>query len=152
MTCARARLVALMIAASASMIAACGAAPAPTAGDMTSVLSELAAHGATVRDIVAGDPGCADASLQGNGSHIKLMLAADGRDYDVYLFRWRRATDYDAAGGAFSSCVSAFADRLDSSVRVDIVEVSPWRAFGPGWTKDLHDTMQQSLAAAAIGE
>ncbi len=152
MTRARTRLAALAIAAIGGVVVACGAAPAPTAGDMTLVLSELAAHGATVRDIVAGEPGCADASLQGNGSHLKLTLAADGRDYDVYLFRWRRASDYDAASQPFNSCVSSFADSLDSSVRVEIVEISPWRAFGPGWTQDMHDTVQQSLAAAAVGE
>jgi hypothetical protein len=145
-------LMALVVSVSIGGVAACGASPQPTPGDMTSVLSELAAHGATVDDIVAGDVGCGDASLQGNGSHLNLTLAADSRDYDVYLFRWRRTSDYEAASQPFNACVSEFSSTLGSMVAVEIVEVSPWRAFGPAWTKEMHDTMQQSLAAAAVGE
>lgn len=152
MTRGRAGLAALALFAMVAIVDACGAGAQPTAGDMTALLSELSAHGATVRDMVAGDPGCDDASLEGNGSHMKLTLAADGRDYDLYLFRWRRTSDYEAAGRPFEGCVSEFADTLSSSVRVEIVEVSPWRAFGPAWTKLMHDTVEQSLQAAAAGE
>lgn len=128
---------------------ACGPTPTPSPEDMTGVLNELAAHGATVKDIVAGDAGCADPSLHGNASRLTLTLAVDGRDYEVYLFRWRRPSDYEAANGPFQQCVAEFVQ--NRSTDVEIVEVAPWRAFGAGWTFDAKEAIEQSLAAAAAG-
>lgn len=134
------------------MLSSCGTAPTPTPGEMVDVLNELAAHGATVRDVIAGDTGCSEPSLHDNGTRLQLTLASESRDYTVFLFRWRRPSDYDAAAASFSLCVSEFAQRLSSSVSVNVVDVSPWRAYGPGWTPTLHDALQQSLAAAAVGD
>jgi hypothetical protein len=140
---------AALAAAIAFTVAACGPTPTPSPEDMTGVLNEFAAHGATVKDVVAGDAGCADPSLHGNASRLTLTLAADGRDYAVYLFRWRRPSDYEAANAAFQQCVAEFAD--DHSTDVELVEVSPWRAFGAGWTFDAKEVIEQSLVAAAGG-
>lgn len=130
----------------------CGPEPSATPGDMVTLLNELTAHGTTVRDMVAGDAGCSDPTLRDNATRLQLTLASEERDHTVYLFRWRRQSDYDTAAASFSLCVSEFANRLSSSVRVDTVAASPWRAYGPGWTPTLHDALQQSLEAAAVGE
>jgi hypothetical protein len=145
------RRAALVFGAILGIVGACGAAPQPTPGDMTSVLSELATHGATVSDIVAGDAGCTDPTLHDNATRLELTLADDGRPYTVYLFRWRRQTDYDGAAVAFNMCVSQYVATA-GAVGADVIDVSPWRAFGPAWTKEMHDAVQQSLAAAAVGE
>ncbi len=147
----RAQRTTLVFGVIVGLVGACGAAPQPTPGDMTSVLSELAAHGATVSDMVAGDAGCTDPTLRDNATRLELTLADDGRPYTVYLFRWRRQSNYDGAAVAFNMCVSQYLAK-PGAVGADVIDVSPWRAFGPGWTKEMHDAMQQSLAAAAVGE
>jgi len=145
--------IASLTLAGALAVAACGGGgPTPSPADMTGILNELANHGATLKDIVGGDAGCGDATLQANGSRLTLTLAADGRDYDVYLFRWRRAGDFSAAGRPFHLCASEFADSVGASVRVAIVEVQPWRAYGTGWSDEMHDAVQESLTAAAAGQ
>jgi len=133
----------------ALLAAACGAAATPTPDDMTGLLNELESHGAHVEDILAGDAGCPDSELHSNAS--RLTVTSGGRDYDVYLFRWRRPTDYDAANAAFQDCVGAFTTAR-GSVDVEILEVAPWRAFGGGWTAGLKDAIESSLSAAAAGE
>ena len=133
------------------LVAACGPMPAATPDDMVGVLNELTAHGATVTDIIAGDAGCPASSLHSNGSHLKMRFSPDGRDYDVYLFRWRGRTDFDSAAAQFDQCKSEFGNRLGPALPVSVVEVAPWRAFGIGWPSALRDAIEQSLVAAASG-
>lgn len=151
MMAGRTHPAALALSLIVGIVAACAGAPQPTPGDMTAVLSELEAHGATVRDIVAGDAGCGDPTLHDNATRLELTLAADGRGYTVYLFRWRRQVDYDAAAVAFNTCVSEYLTRA-GPVGTVVIDISLWRAYGPGWTQEMHDALLQSLAAAAVGE
>lgn len=118
---------------------------------MTGVLNELTAHGLTVTDIVGGDVGCAGSPLGSNGSHLTATLAADGKDYDIYLLRWRRQSDYEAADPTFQSCVTDYV-RTRGSIEVEVVELSPFRAFGGGWSVDAKEAVEQALAAAVAGE
>jgi hypothetical protein len=142
-------LVALTVT---TLMAGCGGGgPTPTPGDMVDVLAELQAHGATVNDVVADDAGCPDQSLYDNARRIELKLAADGQSYEVFLFRWLDGADYTSAASAFYLCVSSFANR-GTSVHVETVEVSPWRAYGPDWSRDMHDALQEALSAAATGQ
>ena len=133
-----------------ALVVACGPAPTPSPESMTGVLNELAAHGATVTDVLAGDPGCAGSPLRSNASRLTLVLAADGREYHAYLFRWRRPADYEAASEEFSLCVAAFVT-ANGSTEVEVVEVPPWRAYGPGWTAATTEAVEGALAAAAGG-
>jgi hypothetical protein len=123
----------------------------PTPGDMTDVQGELEAHGATIKTAVAGDAGCPDQTLVSNARRLQLTLASDGKTYDVYLFRWTDQSTYSAAASSFDVCVSAFADK-GTSVHVETVELAPWRAYGPDWSKDMHDLLQQALSQAAAGQ
>jgi hypothetical protein len=134
------------------LLAGCyGNSTSPTPGDSVDVLAELAANGATVTDAVAGDAGCSDESLQDNARRLDLTLAADGKPYTVFLFRWRNQAEYAAASSAFYLCVSQYADHR-GSVHVETVEVSPWRAYGPDWGRGMHDALQSALAGAATGQ
>jgi hypothetical protein len=142
----------LLAAALAVLLAGCyGGSSSPTPGDMVDVLGELTAHGLTMTDTVAGDPGCADASLFDNSRRLAVTSAADGRSYTVYLFRWRNVTDYRAAADAFDSCVAAFAGQPGAAT-VEMVDVSPWRAYGPSWTSEVRDALRQALEGAGTGQ
>jgi len=141
----------LAASALAVLVAACyGGSAGPTPGDMVDVLGELSAHGATMTDTVAGDAGCADQSLIDNARRLALSFAADDRTYTVYLFRWLNKADYGEASSAFAGCVAAY-EGANPGVGVETVDVSPWRAFGPGWNQQLHDAVAQALTAAANG-
>jgi hypothetical protein len=139
--------------ATLALVAGCygSSSSSPTPGDMTDVQGELEAHGATIKNAVAGDAGCPDQTLVSNARRLELTLAGDSKTYEVYLFRWKDQSTYTAAAPSFSLCVSAFADR-GSSVHVETVEISPWRAYGPEWSKEMHDALQQALADAATGQ
>ena len=119
-------------------------------GDMTDVQADLEAHGATIKDAVAGDSGCADQSLISVARRLELTLASDRKMYLVYLFRGKDQPTWTAAASAFDRCVSAFANR-GTSVDVETIEVSPWRAYGPNWSRDMRDALQQALSDAAKG-
>lgn len=142
----------LVVALCVLSIAGCyGSSSSPTPGDMVDVLGELTANGLTMTDTVAGDPGCSDSSLFDNARRLQVTAAADGRSYSVYLFRWRNVTDYTAAADAFAGCVAAFAGQ-PGNVSVETVDVSPWRAYGPGWTSEVSQALEQALEGAAAGQ
>ena len=141
----------LAIASLALLLTACyGGSSAPTPGDMTDVLGDLAANGLTMTDTVAGDTGCSDGSLADNARRLEMAFAPDGQSYTVYLFRWRRDADFTAAGPAFDRCAEAYR-QAHPSAPFDTVDVSPWRAFGPAWTPQLREALEQALAGAAAG-
>lgn len=141
----------MLVLTLALALAACGPTPTASPTDMTGVLNEFASHGAVVRDIIAGDAGCAESDLHSNGSHLTLTLTAEARDYGVYLFRWRRPSDYAAGDSAFQQCVAQFAREPSVTEEVQTIEVTPWRAFGTGWSDAMTDVIRQSLVAAAAG-
>ena len=117
---------------------------------MVDVLGELAAHGATMTDAVAGDAGCGDQSLMDNARRLQVSFAPDGKTYTVYVFRWYNNADYREADSAFAGCVTAYQQAHPAST-VDTVDLSPWRAFGPDWSDALRDAVDGALADAAKG-
>jgi len=128
-----------------------GGSTGPTPGDMVDVLGELSAHGATMTDTVAGDAGCPDQTLVDNARKLQVSFAPDGQTYTVYLFRWLNNADYGEAADAFNSCMISY-QSSNAGVTVDKVNVSPWRAFGPGWTSELQDAVAGALTDAATGK
>ena len=134
------------------LVSACyGGSASPTPGDMVDVLGELSAHGVTMTDTVAGDAGCADQTLVDNARKLQVSFSPDGKTYTVYLFRWLNNADYLDAGSAFDNCADAYLAAHPDSV-VDKVDLSPWRAFGPDWTQDLHAAIRGALVDAAQGQ
>lgn len=136
----------------ALLLAGCyGGSTGPTPGDMVDVLGELSAHGVTMTDTVAGDAGCPDQTLVDNARKLQVSFAPDEKTYTVYLFRWLNNADYNQAAQAFDSCVVSYQGSIGGS-SVAKVDVSPWRAYGPDWTQDLHDAVAGALADAATGQ
>ena len=115
---------------------------------MVALLAEMSAHGLSVRDNVAGDPGCGQPSLRDNASRLTIQLAGEPAAYTVFLFRWRRPADFDAAAADFGACVAEFSQ---VGTAVSTLEHSPWRAFGPNWSAALEAALDDSLAGAAGG-
>jgi hypothetical protein len=146
---ARIAPVALVSLLVALLVAGCGTAvPTATPQDMTGVLSALVLRGVAIRQVVGGDTGCPNSPLHSNAARIDLNLEGNGRDQQVYLFRWRRTADYDAAAEGFAECVAQHAAR-STPPAVEVVEVRPWRAYGSGWSRELTSLVREALQAAA---
>jgi hypothetical protein len=64
----------------------------------------------------------------------------------VYLFRWRRAPDFDAEADAFAACL-ADAEGRNPDATVSSSEHSPWRAYGLGWSDELRDTVDVAITS-----
>ena len=141
------RVIATFLAA--SIAAACGTgSPSPSAAEMTEFLQGLVLRGATIHEQVGGDAGCSDSTLYGNALRLELTLAQDGNDYEVFVFRWRKPTDFDASAVRFEGCLDEFASGSARDANVESVEVRPWRAFGPGWSPELRATLEETFRAS----
>jgi hypothetical protein len=126
---------------------AAGSAPTPTPRSVVNVLEGLALRGATIQQAVSGDAGCPSVGLHGNAMRLGLTLDESGDDYEVYLFRWRRPADFEGAAGEFRDCLAEFAS-LHQATDVEVLELAPWRAYGPAWGDDLSDVLEAALRSA----
>jgi hypothetical protein len=108
-------------------LAGCYASAGPSpVGGAEDVIANLVVRGVTVNRTVSGDAGCADQTLYDNAVH--LTTSYQGQVADLYIFEWRRASDFDAAASSFEGCVEAFrVAHPDATVAQ--LESSPWRAF-----------------------
>jgi hypothetical protein len=131
------------------LLAGCGVftAPAPTPAEMDDVIAQLVLRGATIHRLVSGDAGCPSSSLHDNAVHMEISLGTQSATHEIYLLRWRRPSDYDAAAQPFTDCVTEFAS-LNPAQTVSQVDSNPWRAFGPGWTPEVQQTLLEALHAA----
>jgi hypothetical protein len=118
----------------------------PTPGDLSAVQAALALRGVTIHEAVSGDAGCpGQPGLHGNAVRFELSLAGDDQPYEVFLFRWRRPSDFAAAEQSFADCVDEYTAGVSGDVSIDGVEVAPFRAYGPGWSEDLISVLEQAL-------
>jgi hypothetical protein len=125
---------------------ACGTAtPSPSAGGMNEALPALILRGATIHETVSGDAGCPGSSLRSNALRVVLSVPGDDNRYEVHLFRWRRAADFEAAARAFADCVEEYLAGAEGEVPIDEVEESPWRAYGPGWSEEILAIVEGAL-------
>jgi len=140
--------VLLCLALLPGLLAGCtgGAPPTPTPRSVVNVLEGLALRGATIREAVSGDAGCSVAPLRGNAVRLALTLAGSPEQHELYLFRWRRPAQYDAAAADFTDCVEEYAASAEGEV--EVLELAPWRAFGRGWSDELAIVLEESLRAA----
>ena len=131
------------------LLAACGTftAPVPTPQEMDDVIAELVLHGGSVHNLVSGDAGCPTSDLHDNAIHFDLALGNQSATHEVYLLRWRRQADYDAAAQAFADCVAEY-QALHPEQPVSQLESNPWRAYGSGWTPQVEETLRAALQAA----
>jgi hypothetical protein len=124
--------------------------PAPTPAGFSDFVAALVLHGVTVHEQVSGDDGCPRVELHDNATRLTVSSADDPTRRDVHLFRWRRATDFDAAAQTFVMCVTDFRANHPGTV-VDVVEQRPWRAFGADWGDALETAVTEALEASARG-
>ena len=133
----------------ALLLTGCGAfvAPAPTPAEMDDVIADLVLRGATVHRLVSGDAGCPSQDLHDNAIHMEIALGSQSATHEIYLMRWRRQSDYDAAAQDFADCVAEY-QTANPDQTVTQLEANPWRAYGPGWTPQVQETLQAALEAA----
>jgi hypothetical protein len=135
-----------------ALVVACGGAPSATfsAGDLTAVQEALALRGATVLRATSGDAGCQESDLHSNVVRLDLRLDGNHGEQQVYLFRWRRPAQFEAAAEPFADCVRSFASSAGGETPVTL-EVPPWRAYGTAWSDELRLTLEDALRAAGGG-
>jgi hypothetical protein len=138
------------LATIALALGACsGRAPSPSPGGFQEVLEALARRGATVTQIVSGDPGCADRTLVANAIRFHVRLD-DGVDREVHLFGFRDAAALGRAQASLTECARSFmAERLDESS--GSVEVGPFHAFGAPWSERLSVLLGDAFREAIGG-
>ncbi len=127
-----------------------GTTPTPTPGGMDDAIANLVLRGITVHRLVSGDAGCPSSDLHNNAVHLEVSYGSLSSVRQIYLFQWRRSADVDEAAAAFDDCVAEFAETAPG-VDVRTVQVSPWRAYGPGWTDELETMVQDALRETVGG-
>jgi len=123
--------------------------PLPTPADSIGVFEQWALRGVTVTSERGGDTGCADQGLVDNAVHAVISFGGEGQR-DVYLFRFRNRVRWADGGPALDACQGQFEAR--SSRRggaVDRIDVSPYRAFGDGWSDALRIALAAGMVAAS---
>jgi hypothetical protein len=145
----RSSSVLALVALMALLLCGCGAfvEPAPTPAEMDDVIADLVLRGATVHRLVSGDAGCPTQDLHDNAIHMEIALDDQSATHEIYLMRWRRQSDYDVAAPAFADCVAEY-QAANPERTVTQLEANPWRAYGPGWTPQVQQTLQAALEAA----
>jgi hypothetical protein len=122
--------------------------PSPTPGGFSDLVAALVLHGVTVHEQVSGDDGCPRVALHDNATRLTVSLADVPVRRDVYLFRWRRTTDFDAAVQSFFMCLGDFRSNQSGTV-IEVIEQRPWRSFGADWSDTLKAAVTEALEDSA---
>ena len=140
--------------AAALLFAACGtlvtSPPLPTPADFTGIFERWALNGISVHERTSGDAGCGDPSLADNAVHVVVSFGARDPRRDVYLFHFRNRVRWADGGPVVDACQEVF-EAMSSRAGgpVQRVDVSPYRAFGDGWSPELREALESGLEEAA---
>jgi hypothetical protein len=145
----RALALVLVLVLGAAACGGQGERPGPTAANRQGIFEELARRGGRVESIVSGDPGCADAGLAANAVRVKVTPPADGAPAVVYLFTFKDQRFWEASRAAVDACVAQYASEPGHTGRVDRLDISPYRLFGPGWSPGLRTFLDATLREIA---
>jgi hypothetical protein len=115
---------------------------------MDDAIANLVLRGITVHRLVSGDPGCQSADVHDNAVHMEVSVDNRSATHDVYLFRWRRAAEFQAGVGTFQDCLAEY-EAAHPGTTITALEVAPWRAYGPGWPPDLEARLRDALVEAS---
>lgn len=137
-----------------------GARTAAPPASIHGILSEIARRGATATDLVSGDTGCATAGegLAPNAFHFRVASTPRVPPADVYVFLFRTRQTFTAATPAIDTCAAAYAaagaaprPTVGSAAGGGIqrLAISPYHAFGTGWSRELTDLLRDALSSAA---
>jgi hypothetical protein len=141
-----------VVAAAALLAVGCGspAAPPPSPGGFGDVIGELVLRGVTVQQHVSGDDGCPTVELHDNAARLSVSYGSTSRVFDVYVFRWRRASDFENEADAFAACAQEHGAQHPQA-QLSTIEASPWRAYGTDWPPELRRAVDQALFEAGGG-
>ncbi len=143
-----ARLLAGLLVAVA--VAACAGPPVAASPEpATGIFQQLLVHGGATISLVSGDPGCNDSKLAPFAIHATVRIPASAPESDVYLFTYADHAAYEREKAAFEQCRAQYASGPGAGRQVPEIEVSPYRAFGPGWSAQFRATLQQAMEEAA---
>ena len=134
------------------LLGACAGPPIPaTPQPATGVFTELAILGGSTPNLVAGDPGCNQPDMIPSAIHAQVRVPATASQLtDVYLFTWADHDAWSRGAVAFDSCRAEYAaSQSAAGGTVDELDVSPYRAFGAGWSSALKSALQQAMTKAA---
>lgn len=136
------------VALAALLVIGCGgsSAPTPSAGTMDDFIAALVLQGVTVHRMTSGDPGCPGSDLHDNATHLEVAVGSQSALKSIYLFRWRRQSDFDAASQAFADCVAQYSAAINPVVEISRPELNPWRAYGV-WDPQLRTIVEQAMLA-----
>jgi hypothetical protein len=138
----------MAVVLAALLVIGCGgvSTPTPTAGTMDDFIAALVLQGVTVHRMTGGEPGCPGTDLHDNATHLEVAVGSQSALKSIYLFRWRRQSDFNAAGPAFADCIAEY-EAANPGVSAVPSELSPWRAFGPNWDPQLRTIVEQAMLA-----
>jgi hypothetical protein len=131
-------------------VGAVGSPPLPTPGGYTEIFESWVLQGIAVHERTSGEPGCGDQSLADNAVHVVISMAPDPTPRDVYLFRFRNSVRWADEATIVDACQQVF-EAISSRAGgpVSRIDVSPYRAFGDGWTPELRAALERGLADVA---
>jgi hypothetical protein len=124
--------------------------PLPTPGGYPEIFAAWALNGISVHERTSGEMGCGDPTLADNALHVVVSMAPDPTPRDVYLFRFRNSVRWADAQPLIDACQATFeAISARAGGPVARVDVSPYRAFGDGWTPELEAALERGLVEIA---
>lgn len=135
-----------------TLVGACAGPPvAASPQPVTGVFQQLTVHDGTTVNLVSGDPGCDIPAMVPFAVHAQIRVPSSSTTTtDVYLFTYENRAAYDRQAVAFEECKTAYATSAAAGGRpVDELDISPFRAFGPGWTPEVRAALLQSMSEAA---
>ncbi len=133
------------------LTAGCGSfSVTPRPGASSDILAELAVRGAQVTDVTSGDPGCQSPELVGNAVRARVAIPGDEEPRLVHLLVFRNGSALQAAAAEIASCrQEVAADNGDADI--DVVEVSPYSAFGPDWSPEFERFLESAMRTTVEG-
>jgi hypothetical protein len=131
---------------------ACAGPPiAATPQPATGVFAELVLLGGSTVDLTSGDTGCGQRAMVPYAIHAQVRLPANApHTTDVYLFTWADHAAWQRGEAGFQECLTEYAAGQTIMGRtVGRLEVSPYRAFGVGWSPQFQSALQLAMTRAA---
>jgi hypothetical protein len=146
----RSRLACCSALVAGILLAACGPLERPpnTPMDRSGIFEQIALEGGAIVSVTSGDAGCDDPALAENAVRARVR-APDGAEADVHLLTFRNRPFWEASGAAADACVAALESRRGPLGSVERLDISPYRAWGRGWTPALTDLLRRALTRAA---
>jgi hypothetical protein len=117
----------------------------------TGVFEQIALQGGSVERATSGDAGCQDPRQAPYAIHLRVRVPAGARaESDVYLFTYADRAAWGREAAAFEACRSAYeATAAPAGSAVPHIDISPYRAFGSGWSPEVENALIRALTKAA---